>query len=83
VRSGGEPGRETVLIEVSDQGPGLPGALGEELFNRFRKGEAASPGAGLGLAIVRQVARSHGGDARFLPGSGCLVEVSLAVGAES
>jgi two-component system sensor histidine kinase TctE len=83
VRSGGEPGRETVLIEVSDQGPGLPGALGEELFNRFRKGEAASPGAGLGLAIVRQVARSHGGDARFLPGPGCLVEVSLAVGAES
>ncbi len=82
VRSGGEPGRETVLIEVSDQGPGVPSILREELFDRFRKVEPASPGAGLGLAIVRQVARSHGGAARFLPGLGCSVEVSLPVGTE-
>jgi signal transduction histidine kinase len=66
-----------VLLEVSDQGPGVPAELHEELFDRFRKGQAASPGAGLGLAIVRHVARSHGGDAGFLPGPGCCVQVCL------
>ena len=77
VRSGANPDRKTVFVEVSDQGAGVPNALREELFDRFRKGEQASPGAGLGLAIVRQVARSHGGDARFLAGPVCSVQVSL------
>jgi two-component system, OmpR family, sensor histidine kinase TctE len=80
VRSDGNPGRESVLVEVSDQGPGVPDALRGELFDRFRKGEPASPGAGLGLAIVRQVARSHGGEARFVRGPGCSVQVSLPAG---
>jgi two-component system sensor histidine kinase TctE len=79
LRLGTNPDRDTVFIKVSDQGPGVPSALREELFDRFRKGQAASAGAGLGLAIVRQVARSHGGDARFLPGPGCSVEVTLPV----
>ena len=77
VRSGAKLDRKTVFVEVSDQGAGVPNALREELFDRFRKGEQASPGAGLGLAIVRQVARSHGGDARFLAGPVCSVQVSL------
>ena len=80
VHSSGELDGHTVLIEVSDQGPGVPSALGEEVFDRFRKGQPASPGAGLGLAIVRQVARSHGGDARFLPVPGCSVQVCLPAG---
>jgi two-component system sensor histidine kinase QseC len=71
---------ERVVIEVSDAGPGVPEALREEVFDRFRKGRAASPGAGLGLAIVRQVARDHGGDVRFLPVPGGRVEVVLPIG---
>lgn len=52
---------ERVRVRVHDTGPGLPdGAVG--LFERFRKGER-SGGAGLGLSIVREVARAHGGEA--------------------
>ncbi len=82
VHSGEEFDRHTVVIEVSDEGPGVPSALGDEVFDRFRKGQPASPGAGLGLAIVRQVARSHGGDARFLPGPGGHAQVSLPIADE-
>ena len=51
--------------------------LREEVFERFRKAAPSSPGAGLGLAIVRQVARAHGGEARVRPGPGCRVEIAL------
>ncbi len=55
------------VLEVSDDGPGLPPALGEQLFARFVRGSGpadTSPadGAGLGLAIVKAVATGHGGD---------------------
>ena len=76
-------GAEAVL-EVADEGPGVPAHLREEVFDRFRKGRAASPGAGLGLAIVRHVVRAHGGDARFLPvDGGCRIEVRLPLEAGS
>jgi signal transduction histidine kinase len=65
------------VIDVADDGPGLPEALREIVFERFHKGTAASPGAGLGLAIVRRVARMHQGEVGFLPGPGCRIRVSL------
>ena len=54
------------VLEVSDDGPGLP-ASGGDLFERFVRGGgpadlAADAGTGLGLAIVKAVAVSHGGD---------------------
>jgi two-component system sensor histidine kinase TctE len=65
--------RPQIGIEVADEGDGVPVGSEEDVFQRFRKLHADSPGAGLGLAIVRQVARSHGGDARFVRGTGCIV----------
>lgn len=65
-----------VVIDVIDEGDGVPAGMEEEAFGRFHKIHADSPGAGLGLAIVRHVARSHGGDARFVEGAGHVV-VSL------
>jgi len=65
-----------VMVDVIDEGEGVPAGMEDEAFGRFRKLHADSPGAGLGLAIVRQVARRHGGDARFVPGAGHVV-VSL------
>ncbi len=64
LRLGGD-GREA-LLEVSDDGPGIPERIGEQVFERFVRGDgpadtAAAGGSGLGLAIVRAVARSHGG----------------------
>ncbi|MDE2577167.1 MAG: HAMP domain-containing histidine kinase [Hyphomicrobiales bacterium] len=65
------------LIRVSDEGEHIPEAERDALFERFRKGDPAKRGSGLGLTIVRQVARSHGGDACFAPGINMAVEVSL------
>ena len=75
---GGDTGRR-VVVEVADQGPGIAEGLREEAFERFRKAAPGEAGAGLGLAIVRQVARAHGGEARVRPGPGCRVEISLPV----
>jgi two-component system sensor histidine kinase QseC len=72
-------GAETAVVEVSDEGEGVPEALRDEVFERFQKGCQTSPGAGIGLAIVRQVVCSHGGDLRFLAGRGCRVAVALPV----
>ena len=72
-----------VMIDVIDEGDGVPPGMEEEAFGRFRKIHADSPGSGLGLAIVRHVARSHGGDARFVPGAGHVVVSLPAAGTES
>jgi len=55
-----------VVLEVADDGPGIPAALRDQVFDRFVRGEgpadtAVGAGSGLGLAIVRAVAASHGG----------------------
>ena len=63
VRSTGGGGE----IRVCDHGPGIPDAEAEQAFEPFQRlGRAeAGGGAGLGLALVRQIARHHGGDARY------------------
>jgi two-component system, OmpR family, sensor kinase len=48
-------------LQVSDQGAGIPAELLPRIFEKFVKG-AASRGAGLGLAIVAQIAKAHGGE---------------------
>ena len=53
---------ETV-IEIEDTGQGLPEAVREHLFEPFTTSTSSS-GAGLGLAICREIARAHGGDLR-------------------
>jgi len=75
--------RGRVTIDVIDEGGGVPIGREEEAFGRFHKIRADSPGAGLGLAIVRHVARSHGGDARLVPGAGHVVVTLPAAGMES
>lgn len=67
-------------ILVSDSGPGVPEAERERIFTPFyRAGSSSQSGSGLGLALVRQIARRHGGDARYLPrdGGGSCFEVTL------
>jgi two-component system, OmpR family, sensor kinase len=54
-----------VVIEVSDDGPGVPGDRLPHIFERFYRAAAPSqrPGSGLGLAIVSAIAAAHGGSA--------------------
>ena len=52
---------EEAVVEVADDGPGIPPTMREQVFNRFVRGEgpadtAVGPGSGLGLSIVRAVA---------------------------
>lgn len=57
--------REDVLtIVVEDRGPGVPAEHREAIFAPFHRLTRTSDGAGLGLAIVRDVAEAHGGRAR-------------------
>ncbi|MFL5908659.1 MAG: sensor histidine kinase [Solirubrobacterales bacterium] len=54
------------LLEVIDDGPGIPAGMEEQVFDRFVRGggpsdTAGGGGSGLGLAIVRAVAEFHGG----------------------
>jgi two-component system sensor histidine kinase TctE len=49
------------VVSVSDRGPGIAAADREHVFERFARGAAPSPGAGLGLAIVRRAVEGHNG----------------------
>jgi two-component system, OmpR family, sensor histidine kinase TctE len=68
---------DPAVLQVSDEGPGIPEELRDTVFDRFRKGKSSTAGAGLGLAIVRHVARVHGGSARISSASNNCVEVVL------
>lgn len=74
----------TAVLEVADDGPGVSPEDRERIFERFvRLDDARSRdegGAGLGLAIARDVIRSHGGDitVRDAAGGGALFEVRVS-----
>jgi signal transduction histidine kinase len=52
-----------VVLSVQDNGPGVPAAERERIFERFHRADAPQgEGCGLGLAIVREIAHLHGGE---------------------
>ena len=61
-----------VSLHVLDRGAGLPDGFADRAFDRFTRANAprSGPGAGLGLPIVRMIARAHGGDAGLSPREG-------------
>lgn len=81
VALGSEDGK--VRLRVDDQGPGIPRADRERVWGSFNRLErdvdAAVAGSGIGLAVVRELARLHGGDARIedAPGGGARFVVEL------
>lgn len=60
------------VLTITDDGPGIPPADKERVFERFARADAArgrdGGGAGLGLAIARAILESHGGDIKLDPG---------------
>jgi signal transduction histidine kinase len=54
-------GSPVIVVEIADDGPGLPGPVRAELFRPFA-GSMRRGGAGLGLAIVRDLMVAHGGE---------------------
>lgn len=56
------------VLEVTDDGPGVPDALRSVIFDRFVRGEdAGASGSGLGLSIVAAIATAHGGSVTLEP----------------
>lgn len=75
---------DRIRFTVLDDGPGIPLAERERVFERFHRTDPgrsrAAGGTGLGLAIVRAIAEAHGGDVRAaepLDGIGARVELVL------
>lgn len=79
----------TVLISVSDEGPGVPEEQRERIFERFYRTDASrsreTGGTGLGLAIVKHAAESFGGTVRITDAStgGAKFVISIPVKKES
>ena len=74
---------DSVRLSVSDQGPGIPAADRDKVFDRFsRRAHNDSWGSGLGLSIVRRVVELHGGEIVLddADGGGLRVTVSLPTG---
>lgn len=67
-------GRGRYLIEVADNGPGIPKAERKLIFEKFARGQSggvtAPAGAGLGLAISRQLIERMNGKLELVPGTG-------------
>jgi signal transduction histidine kinase len=76
------PSAAVIRLEVCDGGAGVPEAEREAIFTPFYRVRGASEadgGYGLGLSLVRQIARRHGGDVCCFerPGGGCCFRVTL------
>src|SRR5262249_4525019 len=66
------------LVDVEDDGPGVPEDKRESVFEPFVRLNEGTGGAGLGLATARSIARAHGGDVNILDSArGLRVRVTL------
>ncbi len=74
---------DDIVVEIADRGPGIPAEKREQVFTPFFRLEESrsreTGGAGLGLAVVRSIARRHGGDILLedRPGGGLVARVVL------
>jgi PAS domain S-box-containing protein len=76
---------DRAVLEVSDNGPGVPEEYRERLFEPFVSSRRHGRGAGLGLAVVYAIVTEHGGEIELDPsaGPGARFVVRLPLGRES
>jgi len=75
-----EVSSEFLVIQVRDNGPGIPADLMQNIFDRFVRAPGAKPGgSGLGLSISKGFIQAHNGtlEAHNLPDLGCLFTLRL------
>ncbi|HZW58743.1 MAG TPA: ATP-binding protein [Woeseiaceae bacterium] len=61
----GSGGRQGIALAVADDGQGIPGEAGELLLERGMRLDESAPGNGIGLAVVKDIAASYGGEVRI------------------
>lgn len=87
IRVGADLEDSQIRFWVMDDGPGISRAEADRIFERFYRGRVnrhAVPGSGIGLSVVREIARAHGGDASVesAPGKGSRFVIKLPLAKE-
>ncbi len=82
LRSWHAPDRDAVLLEVSDDGPGVPEDVQQKIFDPFFTTKAVGKGTGLGLTVAYAIAQEHGGriSVSSPPGGGAAFVLELPSG---
>jgi two-component system sensor histidine kinase PhoQ len=67
-------------LTVEDDGPGIPGAAADALLQRGTRLDESAPGHGIGLAVVKDIAASYGGDVNIVKSDlgGAAITVTIA-----
>jgi two-component system sensor histidine kinase KdpD len=72
---------DSLLVELSDRGPGIPHGEEKRMFDKFVRGSTARGGIGLGLTICQAIITAHGGEiwAENRPGGGTVFRFTLPI----
>jgi len=85
VRTWHDPERDAVILEVTDDGPGVPEEVQPKIFDPFFTTKEVGKGTGLGLTVAYAIVQEHGGriTIKSAVGRGASFAVELPVGAGS
>src|SRR5262249_48332482 len=81
VRTWHDAKHETILLEINDDGPGIPDDLQPKIFDPFSTTKEGGQGTGLGLTVAYAIVQEHGGRIRLesKPASGASFFIELPV----
>jgi PAS domain S-box-containing protein len=81
VRTWHDPDQETVVLEINDDGPGIPDSLQPKIFDPFFTTKEVGKGTGLGLTVAYAIVQEHGGRIRLesQPNGGASFYVEMPV----